>query len=880
MGMAVSDRPSPLQRVLAKPTLLVLCSYVGLAVIFFWPGLLPGHTVSAADYLWNTAPWNTAIPSGLPMSGAHPVLVGSNGQLVDGVTLFVPFFQYTSSQLPHIPLWDPYIMGGTPYLADMQSQIFSPFTLPAYILPFWWSWGVIALLKIVVAAMGAYLLGRVMKMGTAGAFLCGVVFGFGLFMVDWIPWPLTSVFPLIPWVLLATERLIRRPGVLWASALAALVALQFFGGHPETSVYVVFAILGYFIARMVQRHGKEIVTAVRRGHSRRGTLFRTTRRPVVALVLALVVGTALAAVTIIPFVELLRHSSDLNVRPRSQVHVPSNDFFAAFLPSYYPGTFKIVTAFYAGALPLMLACIALIRPRVERVVAAVVAALTVAVALGIQPFFYLAGHIPGLAETYLSRLTIIYLLCLALLAGWGLDDMVRGRLHGRRAVVGVCIPIGLLALPFVIVQSTHATSIHFLRQALAVPWFAASTALTTDPHAVAITRLAALIVWLTFAGLAVVLLILRFGGTLKPGLFAALAIALVVADLFQAGMGYNPAIPQSHAVQPVTPAIRFLQQQVPARYVAVTPYGGFNPFPPDVNLRYGLYDLRGYDLPVVSQFGKLWSSYVAPATDLLPLDTPVVPLSIGTNGLSPDALRVLSLYGVRDVLADTRTPPLHITGLHLVYNGYDARIYANDAVLPRTWLVTRQDVVKNAGQALTRVVAPGFDPRRSVLTVQRLPGLAERQTGSTTPGTAHITHYGTEQVSITARARRPAELVLSDTYYPGWKVTVNGRPAQIDPVDYALRGVAVPAGNDRIVFTYDPASFRLGWMISLGAALVVAIALVVVLLRRRRRPSRHARRGRSNTSPDPTPAASTPEGSSRPSSRTVPPVTVRSGAKT
>jgi hypothetical protein len=437
-------------------------------------------------------------------------------------------------------------------------------------------------------------------------------------------------------------------------------------------------------------------------------------------------------------------------------------------------------------------------------------------------------------------------------------------------VVGVCIPIGLFALPFVIVQSTHATSIRFLSQALDVPWFNASTALTTDPHAVAIVRLAALIVWLTFAGLAVVLLILRFGGKLKPGLFAALAIALVVADLFQAGMGYNPAIPQSHAVQPVTPAIRYLQQQVPARYVAVTPYGGFNPLPPDVNLRYGLYDLRGYDLPVVSQFGKLWSRYVAPATPLLPLDTPVVPLSIDTNGLSPDALRVLSLFGVRDVLADTRTPPLHITGLHLVYNGYDARIYANDEVLPRTWLVTGQDVVKNAGQALTGVVAPGFDPRRSLITTHRLPGLAEHQTGGTAPGTAHITHYGAEQVSITARASRPAELVLSDTYYPGWKVTVNGRPARINPVDYALRGVAVPAGNDRIVFTYDPASFRVGWMISLAAALVVAIALVVVFLRRRPRAGRHARLGRPARLPDPLSAAPTSEGSSEPSSRAPP----------
>jgi uncharacterized membrane protein YfhO len=125
-------------------------------------------------------------------------------------------------------------------------------------------------------------------------------------------------------------------------------------------------------------------------------------------------------------------------------------------------------------------------------------------------------------------------------------------------------------------------------------------------------------------------------------------------------------------------------------------------------------------------------------------------------------------------------------------------------------------------------------------------------------------------VSITARASRPAELVLSDTYYPGWKVTVNGRPARINPVDYALRGVAVPAGNDRIVFTYDPASFRVGWMISLAAALVVAIALVVVFLRRRPRAGRHARLGRPARLPDPLSAAPTSEGSSEPSSRAPP----------
>ena len=42
-----------------------------------------------------------------------------------------------------MPLWNPYIEGGRPFIANMQSAIFSPFSWPAYVLPFWWSLGLI-----------------------------------------------------------------------------------------------------------------------------------------------------------------------------------------------------------------------------------------------------------------------------------------------------------------------------------------------------------------------------------------------------------------------------------------------------------------------------------------------------------------------------------------------------------------------------------------------------------------------------------------------------------------------------------------------------------------------------------------------------------------
>ncbi len=820
--------------VIAHPALAVLGAYVVLGVIFFWPGLLPGHTVSAADYLWNAAPWNTAIPKGLPIQSLHPHSVGSNPQLVDGVTVFEPFLQYTASQLPHIPLWDPYIMGGMPFLADMQSAIFSPFSLPAYVLPFWWSLGVIALMKVVVAAMGTYLLSRALRTGLAGAFLAGLVFGFGLFMVAWIPWPLTNVFPLIPWMLLATERLVRRPGVLPAAGLAVVVALQWFGGHPESSVYAFFAVAGWFVLRMLQGAGGGVAAALaeagRRGTSRLRALAATVPRPLMALVAAVVVGTALAAVAILPFLELLRHSATLTARPRSGVHVPERDVFAAFLPTYFPGTFTVETAFYAGALPLMLAVVALFRPRVERVVLAVVAVVSVLVVLGIQPFFAIAGKTPGLDDTYLDRLTIVYLLCVGLLAGWGLDDLVRRRPSRRQARAAGGVAVGLLLLPVVVVAATRGSSLRFLRRAVDISWFFAQNPLPHASHVVAIVRLAALVTWCTVALVAVGLLLLRLAGKLPVRIFALLAVCLVVGDLFQAGMGYNPAIPQSHAVQPATPAIRYLQRQGTARYVAITPYNTVVPLPPDVNVRYRLYDLRGYDLPVITRFGNLWQRYVAPPSPLLPLDTPTVPLTV-YNTLPASTMRVLSLFGVTDILEEKHEPPPNVPGLTVAYDGPDAVIYRNPSALPRTWLVTGQEVVPSGSRQLSVVGSAGFDPRRVVLTGHRLPGLARGGSG----GSAHITSYGAERVAITAHADRASELVLSDTFYPGWQVTVNGRPEPISEVDYLLRGVAVPAGTDHIVFTYDPSSFREGWELSLAAAVLLAAAVAWEVVRRRRR---------------------------------------------
>lgn len=80
-------------------------------------------------------------------------------------------------------------------------------------------------------------------------------------------------------------------------------------------------------------------------------------------------------------------------------------------------------------------------------------------------------------------------------------------------------------------------------------------------------------------------------------------------------------------------------------------------------------------------------------------------------------------------------------------------------------------------------------------------------------------------------------MVLTDVTYPGWKATVDGEPAGIERVNYLVRGVSVPAGRHRVELAYEPASWTIGWIVSLLAVLAVAgAALAGLRARRRARP--------------------------------------------
>jgi hypothetical protein len=803
--------------------------YLALALVFLGPALLPGRTLSNSDALWFEPPWVGVKPADLERP--------SNPELGDAPRHLQLFLHEAAREAPDVPLWNQSIVAGRPFHANAQSAVFSPYTFPAYVLPFWTALGWIGVLKLWVAAFGTYLLGRSLGMGFAGALLAGIVFAFSLRMVTWLSYPAMSVWTLIPWLLVTTDRLVRRPDLLAGAGLATVVGLQFLCGHPESSFHALLAAMAFLALRVWQ--------------ARRRPAGPPPTRALIAFGAGVAGGAALAAVLLVPFGELLWLSADLRERADQSVdvHLPVRDALGIFLydwwgrPTQTPlRPFLLDRALYAGALPLTLAAAALmLRPTVTRVAVALFGALWLAVALGVPPFLQIVTRLPVFSSGHNTRLVVLSMLAVALLAGWGLGELLsRGASPGRARIV-VWVAAALLLVPPAVAIAATGLDAGEMADAFRVAWlFADAPTLVTSPGYEAVIRQSSLILWITLAGAALALVLLRVSGRLAAGAFVALALALVCVDLFRAGMGYNPAIERRWASVPATPAIRELQRERPARFVST------EEIPQNViPMRFGPHEARGYDVPIVRRFDGFWRSEVDPRSPGVAAGLLDIPLEL--REVSPRALRALRLLGVTHVLQGATgraaTPPYEPTpapaplrdqGLREVYSGPDARLYRLDGALPRTWFVPAQRVVEDGDAALDAIGHPGFEPRRTGVTERRVPGVPERAPGGA-GGSARLVAYERERVVIRSRADRAGLVVLSDTHYPGWKAEVDGEEVPVERVDYLLRGVPVSAGAHTVVFRYAPLSWTIGWAVSLVALLGLAVALVAG--GRRRRPT-------------------------------------------
>ena len=84
---------------------------------------------------------------------------------------------------------------------------------------------------------------------------------------------------------------------------------------------------------------------------------------------------------------------------------------------------------------------------------------------------------------------------------------------------------------------------------------------------------------------------------------------------------------------------------------------------------------------------------------------------------------------------------------------------------------------------------------------------------------------GFGRIRFQARADKPAFVVVSNVYYPGFRAWINGLESRIHKVDGALQGLELPPGESEVVIGYAPFSFRIGMWYRLAGTIFMILIL-------------------------------------------------------
>ncbi|MDY6878028.1 MAG: YfhO family protein [Chloroflexota bacterium] len=760
-----------------------------------WPGVV--LALLCAAFFWD-ALW-------LP---ADRTIMGD-----DLTNMFLHWLRFAISSIRQgqIPLWNPYLFSGLPFIANPQPALFYPPMWLALLVPAIKALDVIAVLHLWLAGVGMYAWLRSEKASAAGALFGAIVFAFsGYFFVrvrgGHIGVVTTGAW--LPLLLWAYRRIVESRSWKLAVVGGLPVGLSILAGHTASFIYVALALVAYAVFCTWERWREQRPTL----HSPSSILhspfsiLHSLSLPLIWVGVMLLVGLALAAVQLLPMAELAMRST--------RQAVPGYDFAARFSwpPGYLltllvPNFFGEPThtgywgdgiydefIFYIGILPLLLALLGLrLRHRLTPFL----------VALGLGALLLAFGQYAILHRLFYrfvplfrmarapARAGFLFTLAGAALSGLTVTALQSSAREERTRLLAP------LRWPPVLTLAGGALAL-VVTSFVAFAW-----GREAHPAAGRLWHIANQAALFLFFFLLATSLLAAWRDVSRPraGLWL-LALGLAVLDLWTLGGGLIEIRDVEENAY-----WRIVAQAVPDPQAARVLPWGLSDFEQNGGIPFGLRSVFGYDPLTLQRYEEFITSRPDPRARTYDL------LNAG--------------YLVTTVPQEFPDGP---DAPHLLLEQSGVYVYERPTALPQAWVVQQIEVLDDA-QVLARIHDSDFDPRTTALA-----GSALECEGTVVgeAGEVEIVRY--EGSRIEARVRGGGGLlVFSEVEYPGWQATVDGIPAHLVRANYLLRALCVPAGAHRVVLVYDPPLLKLGLAVT-ALTLLFIIGVAIWTARRNRGP--------------------------------------------
>lgn len=779
------------------------------------------------------------------------------------------FFAVNCVKSGIFPFWNPYLFCGNPLFASLQSCVLYPLSAIYYFGDFAKSFNIFIAAHFFLAGLFTYIFMRQMRYSLPAAFLSGAAFALSGYMTSVVNLLTTlSTVTWFPLAMLFFYKMIKAAGEKYnaislrmtysssAIILGIIFTMMFLGGEPSV---LYMTIMMFFF-------GSAYFT-IEEWVEKKRLNFNYTN----GIILAILVFLGLSAFQLLPFAEFIKISSRQNsaFEVASTWNFPLHDMPAIIWPFFhdiykpfinYWARQSWLDNYYIGVLAFILFVSAVLFDKSKKSRAIFILGLAgLIISLGKDSFVFLFLYkfMPAFKiMRYSIRFFFIPTFSVCVLAGIGLDyysKSVKSDETFRKFAFFIFILAFLFSIAFLALNFyepyfsglAKATAAKIVYNIPAMPKAYAEAALSSEalPKFIeaSLLNLKRLFLLTSFFGL---LFYLGVKKEVRPAIFITpMLLLLAVSDVFQVNVSYSPLYDikkfkaASSNMEYLIKETEALKQKYPndfnkqlfriccspqtAKEHAYVPEPVFEQgieaskdrFITNRSVEFGIYDIGIYE-SVYNQRNSEFSNILMEK--------------------KPGNLeKLLALLNVRFIAGPEE---LDVTGFKIANKAAAANIYESKYYLPRAFLAENPVVIKNKEEMLERLKTGKFNPAKDVFLEEDIPvgaGLKPAPTQDSLLGTplkevspqkkavpagidsVVITSYTPNKIIIEADVTgKPKFLVLSDTYYPGWKAVVDGKQHRILRADYILRAVYLSAGKHNVKFIYDPLSFKIGLFVT------------------------------------------------------------------
>jgi hypothetical protein len=703
---------------------------------------------------------------------------------------YEPFNKFISESVKKgdFPVWNPYSgLAGAPIFADGVNGPLEPIQFLFYFVPdqFWpYAVDIQLLVRFLFAGFFCYLFARRLKVGLLGAVTAGIVFMLSSYFVGYGNHPQAKPELLLPFVLYGYDRLadLKDQRGLWIGALA--IGWVIVAAMPESTFFVLLlGNLWFFykaLFNILENDRKKKQTGV------------TVLLRYFAATLA---GFLLAAVYLMPFIEYLFNAASAHA-PGTGLNVfyPWWSLPGALLQIYHPYLTGLVQN-HLGFFPLLLGILVLLNakrtPYFRRDI--YFFALYVFFSLLIIydfPLTQWVAKLPVFSQLVISKYAVPSIMfCLAMLAGLAVHTMAKEGFSARTLPVSIALAVCIfIILPF-----------------LSDPDKSLSCYADTGMTVLALTTL-------FFSIFTLLLFRLMVLAERQKSSIQRLQIALVFLICFEPYF-WAAGLQKPNRADPYQPPpfVQFLKSQ-PEPYRIFSADGFLYP---NVSSAYQIADIRWLNGLIYKRTYEFSTHLLAPEAEVMRFNGSEKPVS----------RQMFNRLNVRYIVSGT---PVDNAG-RLVYQGADALIYENEAALSRAWVVYQVKNVNDFGAALRFLADASGAESGQTAVVENIPenlaNAINQNKSDVTPVAGQFRQIKSGQAEVEVTSTNPGLLIVSEQYSPDWRAEIDGAETPVYAVDGIFRGVYIPAGQHKVIFTYEPMSLKVGSGLSLFALVVIVYFL-------------------------------------------------------